>query len=80
VVSTAGAVTEKEPGEVTDLKEVFDDWISGLKKKIVALASDKHDPGEIASALGMSEKAFIAVMITMVREGSIRITGIHPNQ
>ncbi len=77
---TAGAVPGKEAGEAAYLKEAFDEWMGGIKKKVAALAAEKHDPGEIASALGMSEKALLAVVVAMVREGSIRITGIDSNQ
>jgi hypothetical protein len=78
-MSTAGAVTERKPSEGEDLKQCFDEWMSGIKMKISGLAAEQHDPSQIAASLGMSEKAFLVVLMMMVREGSIRITGIHPN-
>jgi hypothetical protein len=78
-MSTAGAVTERKPSEGEDLKHCFDEWLNGVKMKISELAAEQHDPSLIAASLGMSEKAFLAVLMMMVREDSIRITGIHPN-
>ena len=79
-MSTVGAVTEDETVGMPDLKQVFDEWVSGLKQAILAQAQHKHDPAGIAAALGMSEKALVSVLVTMVKEGSIQIVGIQPRK
>ena len=78
-MSTAGAVTERKPLEGADLRDCFDEWVSGIKTRTAGLAAKQDDPGRIAASLGMSEKAFLEVLMMMVREGSILITGIGPS-
>ncbi len=60
------------------MEELFNEWMEGVKKKILTLAEEKSDPVEIAAAIGMSQKAILILITTMAREGSIRITGIQP--
>ncbi len=61
------------------MKELFGEWMANLKKKMLAVMRDKHDPAEIAAALGMPKNAITTLILAMAREGSIRITGIEPN-
>ncbi len=78
-MSTAGAVTDTTRYASPGLKDCFDEWLTSVKASIGSLAARGNDPGQIAASLGMSERAFFEVVIMMVREGSIRITGIRPN-
>ncbi len=78
-MTTAGAVSEKSMSESEDLRRCFDEWLSGLKAKIEALAVSQRDVEQIAASLGISKKVLLPVVIAMAREGSIRITGIRPS-
>lgn len=61
-----------------ELKGLFEDWVKDLKAKILDVAKETHDPGSMAAALSIPDGAVYELILVMVREGSIRITGVEP--
>ena len=64
------------------MQPLFTEWVKSLEESILRVVKDKGSisPGELAAALGISEKSAVMVICGMVEKGTLKFTGIEASQ